>query len=121
MNLGRPVVDPELEKKTMGIVKNLYDAGFSVNKPLIECVECYIGRSVQLKSASHFYKFKKRFEKYLRYNAHYKFGPVKETVRKAVYHRLREVSGIYHNKLGKLLTKNRPSLAAWVDFFELQD
>ena len=35
MNLGRPVVDPELEKKTMGIVKNLYDNGFSVNKPLI--------------------------------------------------------------------------------------
>ena len=61
----------------MSIVKNLYDNGFAVNKPLIECVENFIGRSIQLKSASHFYKFKKRFEKYLRYHAYYKFGPVK--------------------------------------------
>ncbi len=55
------MIDPELERKTMGLVKLMHDAGFCINKPLIESIEKYYGRNKPLKSASHFYKFKKRF------------------------------------------------------------
>ena len=58
------------------MVKKLYDRGFKVNKPLIEAVENHFGRKEALKSASHFYKFKKRFHKYIANQADEKFGRV---------------------------------------------
>lgn len=76
-------------------------------------------RRVKLKSASHFYKFKKRFEKYVRHQAYFKFSPVSMETRAALLKRLRDVSGIYHEKFGKLLIKSRPSIKKWYSYFHL--
>ena len=116
------MVDAELEKKTMAVIKLLYNSGFTVNKPLIESVEHYFGRKgKQLKSASHFYKFKKRFQRYLVLKADFKFDPVTPQVRREIFWRLYHVAGIYHNVFGKLLSKGRPSLAQWKRQFGLSD
>ena len=91
----------------MGMIKKLFDRGFKLNKPLIEAVENHYVRKIALKSASHFYKFKKRFNKYLKHKAYDKFNHVSLRDLHSMIWKLRKVGGIIHSKLGKLLSKNR--------------